>query len=119
MSRPSDPRQIRLRNEWSRLQQLNAESDTVKVEPFDVVPGCQPEKYRVTFRCRGIASIDASRNPVYADVHRVLIVCHESFPDEPPAMRWETAIWHPNIQHQEPKGVCINKPEWLAGNGLV
>jgi len=31
---------------------------------------------------------------------------------------WVTPIWHPNIQHAEPKGVCTNKPEWLGGMGL-
>jgi ubiquitin-protein ligase len=115
---PRNPRQDRLRAERERLEALNRESDHVQVLPVDVLPGSEPERYKATFRCRGIVGIDASRRPVYGDQHVVLIHCDESFPSDAPRLRWVTPIWHPNIQHIEPKGVCVNKSEWLGGMGL-
>lgn len=117
--RAFDPRQARLKKERLALEQLNAESDHVRVTPVDLVEGSEPERYRVAFSCRGISGIDASRDPIYSDYHEVLIVCDDFFPSDVPKLRWETPIWHPNIQHLEPKGVCVNKPEWLGGMGLV
>jgi ubiquitin-protein ligase len=117
-TRPFDPRQARLKKERLALEKLNAESDHVRVTPINVVDGSEPERYRITFSCRGISDIDASKNPIYSDLHEVLIICDDSFPSDVPKLRWETPIWHPNIQHIEPKAVCVNKPEWLGGMGL-
>ncbi|MFP5265378.1 MAG: ubiquitin-conjugating enzyme E2 [Blastocatellia bacterium] len=116
---PADPRQARLRAERMRLETLNAESDNVRVEPLNVMDGSEPEHYRVTFLCRGIIGIEPSTQaPIYADRHQVEILCDDDFPSEPPKLRWITAIWHPNIQHNGHKGVCINESEWLGGMGL-
>lgn len=115
---PFDPREQRLRTEHQRLQRLAQESDSIRVEPFDIVLGSEPEAYRITFLCRGIVGIDAAQNPVYGDKHVVEIRCSQAFPADVPQLRWVTPIWHPNIQHQEPKNVCVNKSEWLGGMGL-
>jgi hypothetical protein len=112
-----DPRQARLRAEHQRLLALERDSDHVRVEPL-VLPGAEPERYRVTLLCRGIARVDGSGAPVYATRHQVEITCDEAFPAEVPRLRWLTDIWHPNIQHAEPRGVCVNKAEWLGGMGL-
>lgn len=117
-TRPFDPRQARLKKERLALEKLNAESDHVHVTPIDIIEGSEPERYRVTFSCRGISDIDASQNPIYSDRHEVLIICDDFFPSDVPKLRWETPIWHPNIQHIEPKAVCVNKSEWLGGMGL-
>jgi ubiquitin-protein ligase len=116
--RPFDPRQARLKKERLALEKLTAESDYVKATPIERVEGSEPERYRIVFSCRGIQSVDASQNPVYADLHEVTILCDEFFPSDVPKLRWETPIWHPNIQHTDPKGVCVNKAEWLGGMGL-
>lgn len=115
---PFDPRQARLRKERLALEKLNTESDYVRVEPMSVLPGSEPERYRVIFLCRGIAEIDGTQRPVFTDKHEVLIHCDDEFPSDVPKLRWETPVWHPNIQHAEPKGVCVNKSEWLGGMGL-
>jgi ubiquitin-protein ligase len=117
-SSPWDPRQARLKTERECLEKLNRESDHVRVEPVNPLPGSEPEHYRVTFLCKGIVAIDSSRQPVYGDKHVVEIYCDESFPSDVPRLRWVTPIWHPNIQHLEPKGVCVNKQEWLGGMRL-
>jgi ubiquitin-protein ligase len=113
------PRQVRLDKERVRLAALNDDSDYVKVAPVDPVPGQPPEKYRATFSCRGVVGIDAKRNPIYANHHEVVMYCHADFPSDVPWLRWDTPIWHPNIDHKEPKNVCVNKHEWLGGMTLV
>jgi ubiquitin-protein ligase len=115
----TDPRLDRLRAEWRDLQHLTDESDTVAVEPLLARPGVTPDRYKVTFRCRGIVGIDASKQPVYGEFHQVELECDAAFPADPPRLKWLTPVWHPNIQHVEPKGVCINRKEWLGGMTLV
>jgi ubiquitin-protein ligase len=116
---PFDPRQDRLEDERHRLEALNQDSDFVRVEPVDVIPGRAAERFRVKFLCKGIIGINpASQGPIYGDEHSVLIYCDQEFPSEVPRLRWESPIWHPNVQHLEPKNVCVNRAEWLGGTGL-
>jgi len=112
-------RQIRLEKERERLEAINQDSDYVRVIPLDGMPGRSPERYKVTFTCRGIVAIDNARDPMYGLQHEVTIYCHQDFPSDVPWLRWETPIWHPNIEHYEPKNVCVNKKEWLGGMTLA
>jgi ubiquitin-protein ligase len=112
-----NPRVDRLMLEKERLDVVNRESDYVRARAASPVGGV-PERYIVTFQCRGIVGIDANKYPCYADTHEVEIYCDAEFPSEVPRLRWITPIWHPNIQHLEPKNVCVNKHEWLGGMGL-
>jgi ubiquitin-protein ligase len=114
-----DPRADRLRSERLRLEQMNKESDWVRAQPVNVLPGSEPEQYEITLRCRGISGIDASKNPIYLDIHKVLIICDEIWPSSVPRLKWLTPIWHPNIQHAGDKAVCVNRAEWLGGMYLV
>jgi ubiquitin-protein ligase len=113
-----NPRQNRLKLEQQRLDAINRDSDYVRVEPIETLPGRAPERYKVTFLCRGIVGIDASQSPVYGERHEVQIYCDDDFPADVPRLRWETPIWHPNIQHDGQKNVCVNKAEWLGSRGL-
>jgi ubiquitin-protein ligase len=119
MAQAVSRRQVRLEKERVRLQAVNQDSDCVKVIPVDPLPGRAPERYRFTFLCQGITGIDSGRNPIYGTQHNVVVYCHEDFPADVPWLRWETPIWHPNIEHYEPKNVCVNKREWLGGMTLV
>jgi ubiquitin-protein ligase len=111
----SNKRQIRLEQEWLSLQAINRESDSVQIEQLEMLPGSAPEKYKVTFRCKGIVGIDASKKPIYGTEHAVAVYCHGGFPTDAPFLKWLTPIWHPNIQHAGERNVCINKTEWLGG----
>jgi ubiquitin-protein ligase len=115
----NNKRQLRLAQEWQRLQTVNTDSDYVRVQPIDVLPGRAPEKYKVTFQCRGITGIEASNKPIYGTQHEVQIYCHADFPTDVPWLQWQTPIWHPNIEHSEQKRVCVNKAEWLGGMALA
>jgi ubiquitin-protein ligase len=114
-----DPRQERLEDEWRRLDAVNRDSDFVRVARVDVIPGRAAERFRVTFLCKGITGVDpGSQEPVFGSEHSVLMYCDQEFPSEVPRLRWESPIWHPNVQHDEPKNVCVNRAEWLGGTGL-
>jgi len=111
-------RKDRLAHEWSRLSALNEESDYVKVKPLDVLPNRPPEKYQVSFRCKGITGTDGKKMPIFGTEHLVEIYCHAKFPAEVPWFKWLTPIWHPNIEHAGQRRVCVNQSEWLGGMSL-
>lgn len=115
-----DPRTARLRIEQTRLIDLASRSEFIEIEEISPLPGWPPEKYRVTFTCRGIASINKLTNaPVESYLHRVEIRLEREFPNQAPRMRWLTPIWHPNIQHEEPFHVCTNDTQnWYAAKHL-
>jgi hypothetical protein len=114
-----NPRFDRLQSESGLIMALNKDTDHVRVEPIEVLPGWVPERYKVSFQCRGITRIDhISQQPEFGEWHEVEINCDEQFPADVPRLRWLTPIWHPNIEHDEPKRVCVNKSEWLGGMGL-
>jgi ubiquitin-protein ligase len=115
----NNKRQLRLTQEWQQLQEVNRDSDHVRVQPIDVLPGRAPEKYKVTFQCRGITGIEASKKPIYGTLHEVQMYCHLDFPADVPWLQWQTPIWHPNIEHDGQKRVCVNKAEWLGGMALA
>jgi ubiquitin-protein ligase len=119
MMASSNKRQVRLGQEWERLQEVNRDSDYVRVEALDVLPGRAPEKYHVTFKCRGITGVETSKEAIYGKQHGVQIYCHADFPTDVPWLQWLTPIWHPNIEHSGQKRVCVNKAEWLGGMALV
>ena len=114
----SNPREDRLKNEWSELQELNDKSETVQVVPINRLPGSEPDEFRITLRCKGILRLDRTQEPVFGNIHTVLMKCDDDFPNQPPALYWETDIWHPNIDHER-KSVCINASEWVGSQSLV
>ena len=109
------PRHVRLANEYTQLINLAARSDFMDVEPVDVQPGFPPEKYIITYTCRGVADIDQSGAPRFADFHQARIYLPSDYPLREPYVKWLTPIWHPNIEHIEPHSVCTNTPRghWM------
>ncbi len=103
-----DPRQVRLALEFTNLMNLAARSEFIEVEPLDVQPGWPPEKYLITYRCRGIAGISTDGEPQYSEFHQVKMYLPSEYPLREPHLKWLTPIWHPNIDHQEPHHVCTN-----------
>ncbi len=113
-----DPRIRRLRSDFDRMTELKARSDLIDFEIFLHVAGIPPERYLVSFRCRGIAAVDQQRRPLYSEQHKVAIYLDASYPSTPPRMKWLTPIWHPNIEHKEPRRVCIDNTWWSPGRSL-
>lgn len=103
-----DPHIRRLFIEQEKLINLASRSDFIRVEPVEMSPGVPPDKYLITYACRGIAYIDKRKEPVASNFHQVSMYVSREFPRQEPHLRWVTPIWHPNIEHQEPHHVCTN-----------
>ena len=112
------PRTRRLRAEYEQMVELDSRSDFIQIDHFLMSPGIPPERYIVTYTCRGIASVDSQYQPVYATEHKVALYLDGSYPTTPPRMKWLTPIWHPNIEHREPHRVCIDNTWWTPGRTL-
>lgn len=103
-----DPHTRRLFIEQEKLINLASRSDFIKIEPLEVTAGVPPNKYLITYTCRGIAHIDERGEPAAANFHQVAMYISREFPRQEPHLRWITPIWHPNIEHEEPHHVCTN-----------
>ncbi len=99
---------------------LAARSSVIEVEPVEMQPGWPPEKYIITYRCRGIASIDDQQHPKASEFHQVSMYMGSDYPLREPYLRWLTPIWHPNIEHLEPHHVCTNNVQnWFPAKPLA
>ena len=99
---------------------LAARSSFIKIRPVEVQPGWPPEKYIITYTCRGIASVDANDEPQLSEHHQVSMYMGSEYPLKEPYLRWLTPIWHPNIAHEEPHHVCTNNVQnWFAAKPLA
>jgi ubiquitin-protein ligase len=113
-------RYARLAIEYTKLINLAARSNFIEVHPVEVQPGWPPEKYIITYRCRGIASVDAHGLPLASEFHQVSMYMGSDYPLKEPYLRWLTPIWHPNIEHLEPHHVCTNNVQnWFAAKPLA
>jgi hypothetical protein len=99
---------------------LAARSTFIDVRPIEMQPGWPPEKYIITYTCRGIASIDLDELPRVSEFHQVSMYMGSEYPLKEPYLRWLTPIWHPNIAHEEPHHVCTNNVQnWFAAKPLA
>lgn len=113
-------RYARLAIEYTKLMNLAARSSVIEIEPVEVQPGWPPEKYVITYRCRGVAAVDEQQNPKVSDFHQVSMYMGSDYPLKEPYLRWLTPIWHPNIEHLEPHHVCTNNVQnWFAAKPLA
>jgi ubiquitin-protein ligase len=113
-------RYARLAIEYTKLMNLAARSSFIEVDPVEVQPGWPPEKYVITYKCRGIAAIDAQGAPQVSDFHQVSMYMGSDYPLKEPYLRWLTPIWHPNIDHREPHHVCTNNVQnWFSAKPLA
>jgi ubiquitin-protein ligase len=113
-----DAKANRLLEEYQKLLKLERRSKFIKVEPLDVQLGYPPEKYRITYTCRGIARIRPDGEPVASEFHQVEMHLVD-FPVREPILKWVTDIWHPNITHDGSRKVCTdNSKSWFPTKSL-
>jgi ubiquitin-protein ligase len=114
------PRHARLTVEYEKLLRLAQRSRFIQVEPADAQPDSPPEKYIVTYTCKGIAAVDSDENPVSSDFHQALVFLGPDYPAREPSVKFLTPVWHPDIQREEPRGVSFNwSSSWYAAKGLA
>lgn len=99
---------------------LAARSRFINIRPIEVQRGWPPEKYVITYTCRGIAGIDEHSLPRESEFHEVSMYMGSEYPLKEPYLKWLTPIWHPNIAHEEPHHVCTNNVQnWFAAKPLA
>jgi ubiquitin-protein ligase len=111
------PRVRRLIADYALMRELASQSSLIKFEAVDARGSIAPERYIVTFKCKGIAAIDTLGRPKYSMNHQVEIYLHNQYPQRWPGLKWLTPIWHPNIHHLN-KTVCIDAAWWTASRSL-
>lgn len=112
-----NPRLRRLRKDYELIQEVAARSDLIQVKAGRTRAGMPPERYIVTFTCRGVIGLDRRGNPKIGSRHQVEIYLHNQYPQRWPGMKWMTPIWHPNINHAN-GSVCIDAAWWSASRSL-
>ncbi len=111
------PRIRRLRADFQRMNELVARSELITFEAKSTHPNLPPERYVITYTCKGIYSVDSQGNPKYGNKHQVEIYLHNQYPHRWPGMKWLTPIWHPNINHINGT-VCVDAAWWTASRSL-
>jgi hypothetical protein len=117
MALSQSPRVRRLIADYELMRELAAQSSLINFETVDSRGSLAPERYIVTYRCKGIAAIDKLGRPKYSSHHQVEIYLHNQYPQRWPGLKWLTPIWHPNIHHLN-KTVCIDAAWWTASRSL-
>jgi hypothetical protein len=117
ISTDQSPRMRRLWADHQLMQELAARSDLIEFTAQSVRTGLPPETYLVTYRCKGIYSVDRQGRPKFGDRHQLEIYLHNQYPQRWPGMKWLTPIWHPNINHLNGT-VCIDAAWWTASRSL-
>ncbi len=117
ISLDQSPRMRRLRADYQLMQELAARSDLIEFEAQSPRPGLPPERYIVTYKCKGIYSVDSQGKPKLGHKHQVEIYLHNQYPQRWPGMKWLTPVWHPNINHLNGT-VCIDAAWWTASRSL-
>ena len=111
------PRMRRLRADHKRMADMAAQSDLIEFKTTEARKGLPPERYIVTYKCKGIVSIDKNGKPKMGSKHQVEIYLHNQYPQRWPGMQWLTPVWHPNINHHN-GSVCVDAAWWTASRSL-
>jgi ubiquitin-protein ligase len=117
LSLDQSPRMRRLRADHELMKELASRSDLIDFEAQSARPGLPPERYIVTYKCRGIFSVNRQGQPKFGNQHQVEIYLHNQYPQRWPGMKWLTPVWHPNINHLNGT-VCIDAAWWTASRSL-
>jgi len=98
-------REQRLLTDLQSMIELNQKSSLISVE----YEGKLPDKYIVTYYCRSLIWVEGNKAPSISSRHQVEIYLHKDYPRMPPALKWLTNIFHPNILPPHKNGiVCIS-----------
>jgi len=111
------PRIRRLRGDHKRIIDLTAQSDLIEFEAQSPRIGLPPDRYIITYKCKGVVSVNDIGKPKFGSHHRVEIYLHNQYPQRWPGMKWLTPIWHPNINHLN-GSVCVDAAWWTASRSL-
>ncbi len=108
-------RLTRLASEYRGMKQLKEESALIDF----TASGDPPDSYLLTFRCRGM-TVGPDGAPRTADQHRISVSLPARYPQmgNPPIVRQESAIFHPNFEPPPRTGVCTDTWKWTPAESL-
>jgi len=108
------PRLRRLHADLAAMLELQQASEFIRIS----YQGQPPERYLVTFTCRGLAWPPGAPEPQISSYHQAELYLHRDYPRRPPQIVWRTPIFHPNILPPEQGGaVCIGS--WTPSESLA
>jgi hypothetical protein len=107
MAQQESPQLRRLRADHDRILQLIGQTDFIRIVSTG---GNPPHTYTLEYTCRGVERVEDKRI-VTRDSHRVVISLPSDYPTGKPNIRFETPIFHPNINSVG--ALCIG-PWWAA-----
>jgi hypothetical protein len=96
----------RLEQEHRWLMELAKKTDLIDIEAIE---GSPPRRYRITYRCKGVALHPQTRKPILTANHVLNIYLPAGlpgYPNEAPYVTCSTPHFHPNIS-DENNMVCI------------
>jgi hypothetical protein len=124
----SSPRLRRLHADMAAMRDLAHASELIRF----AAAGNPPDRYVVTFACRGLVWLPATQGgvsaeptgtppsaiePVISTHHEGEFYLHRDYPRRPPQIIWHTPIFHPNIlSPADGGGVCIGG--WTPSEAL-
>jgi ubiquitin-protein ligase len=117
ISLDQSPRIRRLKADHKRMLEMAAQSDLIEFKTKSVRKGLPPERYIVTYKCKGVVGVDSKGKPKLGSKHQVEIYLHNQYPQRWPGMKWLTPVWHPNINHHN-GSVCVDAAWWTASRSL-
>jgi len=117
ISLDQSPRMRRLKADHKRMKELASQSDLIEFKSKSSRKGLPPERYTVTYKCKGIVGVDTKGKPKMGSKHQVEIYLHNQYPQRWPGMQWLTPVWHPNINHHN-GSVCVDAAWWTASRSL-
>ena len=105
----------------ARLRRLMADYEQIKTEfsghPYITVTpvsGNPPDRYRVTYKLKGLRWDPRRRDVVVVDHHEAEVYLHDDYPRQKPQCTMLTDIFHPNFGPY----ICIGD-HWAAGERLA
>lgn len=108
------PRLRRLHADLAAMVELAKVSDFVTY----VAAGNPPDRYRVSYTCRGLYLPAADAEPQVSQQHVADFYLHREYPRRPPQIVWRSPIFHPNILPAARGGaVCIGS--WTPSESLA
>jgi ubiquitin-protein ligase len=111
------PRMRRLKADHQLMQEMAAQSDLIEFKAESPRKGLPPERYIVTYKCKGVVGVEKNGKPKIGTKHQVEIYLHNQYPQRWPGMKWLTPVWHPNINHHN-GSVCVDAAWWTASRSL-
>ena len=94
----SNPRLIRLQNDYKKMCSISAPGGIVEIVH---TTGNPPEKYTVCLRCCGISRLNGLGQPVFTNKHDLSVFLPPEYPRKAPVFNMLTPVWHPNIGYPE------------------